>query len=129
MKTLTDAKLMLADFLLSNPGFQHDRVALVGSVACLDQGNDVDVLFLVEHLDDAIKHLEAAQFKGLDNPQYPIDKWTSMKREDLNVLLTDDPLFFHGFVVSTAVCKALRLTSRDDRVKVHDIVRDNELET
>lgn len=104
--------------------------AVVGSAAYCQKPHDVDFVVLVasrSRLADLAKALCGSGWR--DCGAYGIggrvgDCWHTVRRGNLNLILTDSRRFFDGFVLSTEVCKVLRLESREDRVAVHDVVRD-----
>lgn len=50
--------------------------------------------------------------------------WCSVRRGNLNLMLTHDRAFFDGYVKAMEVCKVLRLESKDQRIAVCKVVRD-----
>ena len=53
-------------------------------------------------------------------------EFSSFKKDDLNIILTHDPEFYHRFIVGTSICKRLNLMDRDDRVAVVKACREME---
>ena len=106
--------------------------ALVGSAAYRRKPNDVDFVVLLAPGLKLGEFALAMYDSGWSiSNEYKLrnggDCWTSVRRGKLNLILTDNRKFFDGYVLSTEVCKVLRLAKRDDRVAVHEVVRDRRL--
>lgn len=50
--------------------------------------------------------------------------WYSLRRENLNLMVTHDRAFFDGYRLAMEVCKVLRLERKEDRIAVCQVVRD-----
>jgi hypothetical protein len=100
---------------------------IVGSAAYLPTANDVDFLLLIggsESPTDYVERLEADGWEQCGEYEGDESIWNATRLGNLNLLVTNNRQFYDGFKRALEVCKALRLTSRDDRVAVHQIVRD-----
>lgn len=81
-------------------------------------GTDEDWIVLVTDLDAAINTLAGAGFVTTTDQDYqgmksPFQSW---KRDDLNILITDEATFFEEFNAATAVAKRLNLQDKSDRI-------------
>lgn len=116
------------------------RWAAVGSrVTCNPAPVDTDADFLI--------HLAEKEFEGnsiqlfreelehwgweiggsmpldADHGNYPPEtKFTSFTRGEINLIVTENALFFQRFMASTAVCKRLNLLEKADRIAVFQAV-------
>lgn len=50
--------------------------------------------------------------------------WCAVRAGNLNLMLTNDRAFFDGYKLAMEVCKVLRLSNKDDRIAVCQVVRD-----
>lgn len=50
--------------------------------------------------------------------------WGAVRRENLNLIVTHDKAFYEGYRLAMEVCKALRLTDKQQRIAVCRVVRD-----
>lgn len=105
--------------------------ALVGSVYIVGEGNDIDVLVLVDDLpskswDRLRMHGFEHSSSGAENT-YPIcaGGFESFRKKDINLLVVDQLSTFMSWKMSAEVCKALNLSNRTDRVIVHRIIMDS----
>lgn len=108
--------------------FAHPAVlalALVGSAA-IDplMANDIDFLVLVEPgtAPEGFHGFAACGEYALDGTWYAL-----RNAENNNLLVTADPAWFERALRASAVCAALRLLDKGDRVKVWEIVRDGRI--
>ena len=111
----------IADML----GIPRANVALVGSKFICGAGNDWDFLVITEE-----ENLRNAGFvPDIDDDLYPGD-FTSFRRGNINLILTDDYGFFCSEYAIACAARALYLgyggdmKTRESRVEFHGIVRD-----
>lgn len=50
--------------------------------------------------------------------------WRAIRKGDVNLLVTTDRAWFDGCSMAAAVCAALNLQSKADRVRVHRVIRE-----
>lgn len=81
-------------------------------------GTDEDWIVHVLSLTDAIKKLSAEGFQTTTDQDYEGTQsdFQSWKKEELNILVTEDAGFFAKFVAATSIAKRLNLLSKDDRI-------------
>lgn len=103
---------------------------LVGSVEIIGQGQDYDVLFCSSSADARLK-IEAAMMENgfiEEGGDYPPDKFTSLRFNRVNVIVTDSFDFFCKWKQAVAVCKLVRaefgLCDRPLRVAIHQAIMD-----
>lgn len=131
MKSLPQAIAEGAAFVASLPGVE--KFSLIGSAMYLpaDQVADVDYAVLLapsmdKGLVEQFCQVELNEKHGFEHcSDYDIDgSWRAMRRGDLNLMVTSDAAWFERYLTAMEVCKALRLTKKDDRILVCMIVRD-----
>lgn len=98
----------------------------VGSAYILGEGKDVDYLVLVGSMSAAIDLLAKAGYVLEGAESYDTSTFSSLRKDGLNVLITQSFAFFEGFAQAAEVCKYLGLKDREQRVKVHRILLDGE---
>lgn len=111
-------------FAMTLPGAV--RVNIVGSTYILGAGKDIDVLVLCENKHDTL-NVSGVVNSGWaleTDEKYEGSEFFSIRKGDVNLLLTDDEEFFDGFAMAAEVCKYLKLADRAQRVAVHRIIRD-----
>lgn len=105
------------------------RFQLVGSAPIVNNPEDVDFAVLLNQgYDSAIigaRLIDKRGFKACSQyDQMDDSSWFSVRRDNLNLMLTHDVTFYDKFVTAMEVCKALSLVHKTDRVAVCAIVRD-----
>jgi len=107
------------------------EVQMTGSrVICpqsVHAASDHDFLVRVENLNAAYQDLVAKDFHGGasmdDNDAIkPGVKFVSLKRNDLNLIVTDDAKFFADFMLATRVATQLGLTYRGHRIALFQAI-------
>lgn len=122
-------------------------VTEIGSFHAFGEGADKDFVILVykgdgmprlpgdlkpqvSNLDTAMELLAEHGFKCTtvepsDDENYPeSDHFKTMRKDDLNLMVTEEREFFANSVTAFEVVKALNLRNKADRIKVHQIVVD-----
>lgn len=108
---------------------------LVGSASIEGtEPKDVDYLVLLEPSEfENIAQYAARTFPDFtgclsEDSGYPDggDHWCAIRNGDLNFLVSTDPEWYRRGLRANAVCRALKLASREDRVVVWRIVQDEE---
>lgn len=101
--------------------------AIVGSAAYSNNPNDLDIailtdrpVFLWETENCPIGEWQRCG----DYDTSGTNTWTSVRRDNLNLMITNSQEFFDGYKMATEVCIALKLENKADRIKVCQIVRD-----
>ncbi len=112
---------------------EHQEVTsfcVVGSACYAPDPKDVDFVVLIEGKED---FLAAFRALGLNSGWVPCTgeeydmtagTWGAFRSGHWNMILTTDPRFYEAMLVGSAVCTALALPTRDERVKVHEAVRE-----
>lgn len=96
---------------------------LIGSAMYADDPQDVDVMILVYDRVVYVEQCHAKGFVGQKNPDYP-GEWVSLKRDNINLLVTDDEEYWIRSRDAAWVCEGLKLKTRKERVIVHRIIVD-----
>lgn len=108
------------------------EIDVVGSIAIVGEGLDLDLLvYTAGSIPQAKELLLAAGYErstgvSVTNPDAP-GKFASYRKDDVNVLLTDDEDYQIGFLRAVEVCRYLKLGEPDDKAKriiLHRIIRD-----
>lgn len=101
--------------------------ALIGSAMYLEGAQDVDFAVLIDPACNAIDYAGQMVSDGWGNcGDYDGvgGIWAAVRRENLNLMVSHDPKFFADYKTAMEVCKALKLTHKEDRIAVCQIVRD-----
>jgi hypothetical protein len=103
------------------------KYAPVGSALYLDEAKDLDFLVLVDT--GGASWLPARWwFDGftLCGGEYDdqTEKWGATRKGLVNLIITVDPEWYSRMLTASAVCEALKLTDKGDRIVVHRVVRD-----
>jgi hypothetical protein len=125
--------------------FAHTKVArfaLVGTAAYPDEAGvdpkDVDFLVLCHGDHVGMGVLEPDELEALPRHAFGAgwdnggsnaldadgDQWGSIRKGDINLILTTDAEWYDRSVKASAVCVALRLTEKFDRIVAYRVVRD-----
>lgn len=99
--------------------------ALIGSALYMADAKDVDFAILIDG--NAVDYATALTVKGFNLcSDYDVREgmWDSVRKGNLNLMITHSSEFFRGYKTAMEVCKALRLTNKADRIMVCQIVRD-----
>lgn len=107
-------------------GVPHHHVCLVGSLLICGKGHDKDVLVLGYNNEPLVK---AGFSPDLEACLYDGTKFTSWRKDDVNILLTGDPQYFAAEVAIAYAAWAVAnhkfdMTERDGRVAFHSLVRE-----
>lgn len=110
--------------LANELGISLNRIHLVGSKLICGVGKDVDYLCL---LDDPDKPEELGFVRDLEEPRYK-GKFESWRRDDVNLLVATDPIYFASEVTIALAAKVFNTSrwdmgNREDRVDFHGFVR------
>ena len=115
----------LAPFKYVNiPEDLYDKVAATGSsYICNPPVTDTDIDFVVlsRGWDKLHSWLEQNGFKT-NFEDYEIDDFRSYKRGVLNLIVTNDLVFYNRFVKATEVAKNLNLLDKEQRIILFDFV-------
>lgn len=101
---------------------------LVGSTYIQGTGQDFDVLHLVDSIDDAKAALLDDGFVLEGEESYDTSTFYSLRKGEVNALITADHDFYGGFIRAANVCRYLAVTDKAQRVAVHRIIMDGELQ-
>lgn len=113
------------EFVRTLPGVAE--FSLIGSSMYLPDAQDIDYLLLVNDGRvgcDYAADLTNTGFQPCGEYDTAQGHWCAVRRDRLNIVITSDPEFYQRFKRAMEVCKALRLTNKDERVAVCRIVRD-----
>lgn len=105
------------------------KFMLIGSASYMpNEAKDVDFAVLLDEGQNAMRYVDNLAINGWDRcGEYDIDKgtWSSVRKGNINLMITHDLVFYGGYLKATEVCKALNLRDKDQRILVCMIVRDN----
>jgi hypothetical protein len=106
------------------------RIELVGSTYIHGQGNDIDILVLLDSTGGSVDELRLPGWVYGGSTPKSGDKWCSWKQGDINLLVTADQTYFNAWVTATEVCKYLFLKrgivlDKPERIAVHAIIMDD----
>lgn len=99
--------------------------ALIGSAMYLEDAKDVDFAVLIDG--DAIDYTTKLHDTGwglCGDYDTGVGIWAAVRKGNLNFMVTHSPKFFQDYKTAMEVCKALKLTDKEDRIMVCRIVRD-----
>ena len=89
---------------------------------------DLDVLVLDEFYDPQKWEDLGFTIESPHNPDYGPDVlFTSYRRGDINLIVTDEHDFYELFLVATRLCKSLNLMQKQNRVTLFKFILYNEL--
>ena len=108
------------------------RIELVGSIYIYGQGNDIDILVLLDRDIPMCPSVNSLMLPGWvyggSTPKSG-ERWCSWKQGDINLLVTADQKYFNDWVTAAEVCKYLALRGvkleKPDRIAVHAIIMDD----
>ena len=105
---------------------------LVGSMYIVGEGQDIDVLVLVQVLgnnDIQALEIEGWEYGGSIPGEGCGDNWISLKKKDINLLVTSDKEYYDKWITAAEVCKYLQdsgvILTKQQRVSVHSIIMDD----
>ena len=106
------------------------RIELVGSTYIYGQGNDIDILVLLDSNGVGVDELRLPGWVYGGSTPKSGDGWCSWKQGDINLLVTEDQTYFNSWVTAAEVCKYLFLKrgvvlDKPDRIAVHAIIMDD----
>lgn len=116
--------------LVGNPAVRE--FCQIGSSVYLPEPKDVDYIVRVGGANDGSDHVAA--FCGELNingwefcGEYTetLNGWNSIRKGDVNLIVTSDPAQFNAYRGAMEVCRALHLTKKSDRRLVCRIIRDD----
>ena len=103
------------------------QVAPFGSrvVGCSDEGSDWDYLVLVKLRPDTfwMDRVCPGFLPDANGPMYGPD-FSSWRKDDVNLVFTEDRGFFKQGVEATKFCRKYKIYDKADRCKVHESFRD-----
>lgn len=102
------------------------NLELVGTQFIFNDGADYDLLWLVSDRAAATLQLLAEDYSASVGDAYDLSsgKFKSFVKGKINVLITDNQVFFDRFVVAAHVCKYMQVKDKETRKSIHRIVRD-----
>ena len=96
------------------------------------EGQDIDVLVLVQVLGNNDIHaleIEGWEYGGSIPGEGWGDNWISLKKKDINLLVTSDKEYYDKWITSAEVCKYLQdsgvILTKQQRVSVHSVIMDD----
>lgn len=101
-------------------------IALVGSVYICGEGEDLDILFLVDNLEQVEALLKKdSSWTISENAFYALPgDFFSARKGTWNALFVSDVAYFKLWLAASRLCRVLKLTNKADRVAVHKIIMD-----
>lgn len=103
--------------------------ALIGSAMYRADAADVDFAVMLHEGNEAMEALtalcdSALGFEPCGQYDTQLGEWGSVRRGNLNLMVTHSRKFFDGYKTAMEVCKVLDLADKFDRIAVCAIVRD-----
>ena len=102
------------------------RISFVGS--CIIESvspKDWDILVYLKNGHDELLHScynEGYKIEGERSEDYPEELgFNSLRKNDINLIITQDIHFYHNFRSASQICKVLDVQDRKKRVQVHAI--------
>jgi uncharacterized protein with PIN domain len=71
------------------------------------------------------QNITLIQFKPSIGDNYADNRFTSFKRKQLNIIITNDKLFFKRFKLATSTAKQANVTNKHKRILLFKIICDN----
>jgi hypothetical protein len=107
------------------------RAEQVGSsyINSSGQGEDLDIVVLCADPGATLPlkmRMEEAGYRATGGESGEDDEFTTLRKGDVNVMLTVDEDWWWNFVKSAEVCKALHLRYKWERVAVHRVLMNDE---
>lgn len=101
-----------------------DKAAQTGSsYICNPPVTNTDIDFVIHSDNWDVLHNWAEQNGFKTNfEDYAIDEFRSYKRGVINLIVTNDPIFYKRFVKATEVAKNLNLLDKQQRIDLFDFV-------
>lgn len=120
-------------FIATLPNVLQHR--LIGSAAFMpEQAADVDFALLIDEdqvltLGEYVRHHLVGEQDFSMCGDYDAGNgfnkiWTSVRRGNLNLMVTDDADWYEKYTTAMEVCKYLQIGSKDQRIAICRIVRD-----
>lgn len=122
---------------------EHVQVELVGTMFTHGEGNDYDYVVFVPNANDDKAEFDDHGYKATDDPSGEEDQFATFRRDDVNIMLTEDPEFFKSFKMAAEVTKyvnglllsadpsdlrdgLLAGLNKEQRIRIHRIIMNGE---
>lgn len=114
------------------PALSNFDVLPVGSMVINGAGNDYDYCLLLPSADvESLAHLVDFGFEQTTTEGYNEDKFTTFRKDEINLIVTSDEDLFRTFGRATRVCKfvaelldkASGELDKPARCRIHDIIQ------
>lgn len=127
-------ELLIRTAALAIPGtcgdepFQNFDVLPVGSMVINGEGNDYDYCLLLPSTDVvSLAHLVDFGFEQTSTEGYDDAKFTTFRKDEINLIVTSDKDLFRTFGQATRVCRYIVerrgvQMDKDARVRIHAII-------
>lgn len=102
------------------------QILAMGSYHAFGKGRDVDYTILMKDGEEAKRFFDELGYEFNQAGRYAgdDDRFFTMRKGDVNLIITTDPFIFERNRIAFDIVKALQLTDRDQRVLVHQICRE-----
>jgi hypothetical protein len=87
---------------------------------------DIDYAVLVDDIHKAESYL-SGQGWAYGGSAGDDDRFASYKKDNINVILMTDPLYYNRFLAATEIAKKLNLLKKEDRIYLFGVIADIEL--
>jgi len=94
-------------------------VSLVGSVAIYGTGADTDYIVLVSNQCEwALDAVQVASWRYDGNYSNPDAEFTSLRKDGVNLIVTDKPWLFESFLIATDIMRRIaHIAPQHDKIK------------
>lgn len=94
------------------------------------ENTDVDFIIYTKHPKELLHWLDQQKFCP-HNSDYPLEitgLFTSLKKENINLIITDQEKFYELFLTATQLAKKLNLLDKQQRITLFQYILYNKLE-
>jgi len=109
----------------------YNHYHIGSSVYIIEYAKDVDFIIyfkhysLREYTDLLISTFDFDSCSNYNIPSGCIYEWNGLRKGNINFIITTSEHIYNSFVTATEVCKFLHLSSKEERIAIHEIIRDN----
>ena len=105
-----------------------ERYQLVGSTYILGKkGKDIDYIVQVPLLDLFVEVARRLDYYFSEGSMQPGDDFYCFRKDDVNLIVTNNTGFFDRFVLAAKVCRHVKAEDKQMRIDLHKLIRDGEI--
>ena len=79
---------------------------------------DIDYMYYVNDLEQAVDALHKQDFLLCGREEYEFIGWTAMRKGNINLILTDNLVYYNKFEAATELAKKRNLLEKKDRIEL-----------